>query len=82
MLNQLTSALRLILEQELQSGNTIISVTRGWPEDDSISVCLKNTFSKTYAHVDIEFQEINDAHYGKEQYATKQYPKHVLISAA
>jgi hypothetical protein len=81
MLDQLNPALKLILEQELQSGNTILSVNKGWPEDDSVSVYLKKTFSKTYSHLDIEYEEINDPHYGKELYASKQYPKHLLISA-
>jgi hypothetical protein len=81
MLGELRPALTWVLQEELRFGNIILQVTKGWPEDDSISVSLKKSFSKKYNHPELEYQEINDAHYGKAQYASKGHPTHLLISS-
>lgn len=81
MLGELHPALTWVLQEELRCGNFILQVTKGWPEDDSISVSLKKSFAKTYSNPEIEYQEINDAHYGKAQYASKDRPTHLLICA-
>jgi hypothetical protein len=77
----LNAGLKLILEQELQLGNSIASVTTSWPEEGSICVCLKKSFTKLYSLKETEYQEINDLHYGKAQYVSLPSPKHLLMCA-
>lgn len=79
ILDELNVALKLILEQEVQAGNIILRVTRGWPEDDSVIVSLHKPFSKVYEYADIEYQEIDDLHYGRAQYVSKHNPSHALL---
>ncbi len=68
-----------VLYEELKRGNIILSVVSGWPEANSISICLQKKFSKNYSTVDLEYSHINDVHYGAYQYTTRYEPFHSII---
>ena len=80
LLQQLHPALQAILDAELKAGNRVLSVSTGYPDKDSISVCLARRFQSKYqtsAQVDYELEK--DPHYGYAGYTTREVPRHNLL---
>lgn len=65
---EVSPSIKLILEQELALGNTIIETNEGWPKEKSTFILLKNPFHKKYSLLNLKFRELNDPHYWKEEY--------------
>ena len=64
-------ALQAILSSELARGNTIREISE-WPPKCRLFVLLDRPFKKKYAlSPDISYEELNDPHYWKAEYAYK-----------
>ena len=64
----LTQPLKEILYAEINYGNKVMETAGGWPKANSIIIFLEKPFHRIYDASGIEFKEINDPHYWKEQY--------------
>jgi len=62
-----------ILKSELNRGNSIVESSKGWPERKSTLIILKLPFHKKYTFENIEYKDINDPHYWKEEYYDKDF---------
>lgn len=78
-LAELAHELRVLLEDELASGNKFVETNRGWPSPDSIFVMLAKPFMKRPDELPsgVVYREINDTHYWKAEYE-QQEKRHVL----
>ena len=77
-MNELRPELQAILDLELQAGNLVFQVSRGWPDPGSIFITLSLPFHRTYELKDpVQYCEPNDPHYWKADYSCGK-PIHVL----
>ena len=76
-IDQFSSVLREILNNELALGNEITETAQGWPQSESIIIFLAQPFKAEYALENTEYREINDPHYWKAEYEDK-LTKHLL----
>jgi hypothetical protein len=67
-LEDFSSELTKILIQEIENGNEIVETSKGWPNQNAIIVILKKPFIKEYKIKNVEFRNINDIHYWKDEY--------------
>lgn len=67
-LEDFSSELTKILIQEIENGNEIVETYKGWPNQNTIIVILKKPFIKEYKIKNIEFRNVNDIHYWKDEY--------------
>ena len=67
-IEKLSQGLAEILNSEIDFGNEVIETFSGWPKEETILVILKKPFFKRYLKEQIEFREINDPHYWKDEY--------------
>ncbi|MBL7804794.1 MAG: hypothetical protein JNL02_13720 [Saprospiraceae bacterium] len=58
---------RIALE-EMNRGNRIVEIARGWPETRTILVFLGQPFKDEYPAASLEYHEIDDPHYWKSEY--------------
>jgi len=77
-IDNFSSILTKILNQELEFGNEIVETSKGWPEENTIIVFLKKPFIKEYNLENTEYRNINDPHYWKAEYFDLS-TKHVLV---
>ncbi|WMI66591.1 hypothetical protein RBH94_05370 [Aestuariibaculum sp. YM273] len=68
---EITPSIAEILNAELNLGNSIVEINKGWPEKDSVLIILEKPFHKNYKIPDLIFLSINDPHYWKEEYTHK-----------
>ena len=75
----LAQALRVLLEDELSSGNRVVETHYGWPEKDSIVVLLERPFTRKPDPLPdgVVFREVNDPHWWKAEYE-HQGTRHIL----
>ncbi|MBK1877086.1 hypothetical protein [Pelagicoccus mobilis] len=71
LLDEFAPELKAILQAEIKEGNKISEVSKGWPETNSIFVQTSRPFKKRYDEPKIEYKNLNDPHYWKEEYTTK-----------
>ena len=57
-----------LLNQELELGNKIAETSKGFPEKETIIIFLEKPFKLTYKFDNIEYRNIDDPHYWKEEY--------------
>lgn len=67
-LEDFSSELTKILIQEIENGNEIVETSKGWPNQNGIIVILKKPFIKKYKIKNVEFRNINDIRYWKDEY--------------
>ncbi|QHT71244.1 GNAT family N-acetyltransferase [Rhodocytophaga rosea] len=79
-LNDLHPDLKPILEAEIAPGNEVSSASVGWPKPDSILVSMKKPFILKHEKysANVEYNELNDPHYWKAEYATLD-PVHLIV---
>ncbi|MGY6648094.1 hypothetical protein [Wenyingzhuangia sp. IMCC45574] len=65
---EISQSIETILKAEITKGNRIVESSKGWPEKESTLVILERPFHKKYNLENLEYLEINDPHYWKEQY--------------
>ena len=66
------------LKSELNKGNSIAESSKGWPERKSTLIILKLPFLKKYNLENIEYKEINNPHYRKEEYYDKGFSQTIV----
>jgi hypothetical protein len=76
-IDKFSSALKIILIQEIELGNEITETLKGWPDEQTIIIFLKKTFARKYTLENVEYRNINDPHYWKAEYFDRA-TKHVL----
>lgn len=80
LLHRLHPALQAILDAELQGGNKVVSASTGYPDPDSVSICLAKRFRTLYATSSLVAYELEkDPHYGYAGYQTTMPPRHSLL---
>jgi hypothetical protein len=57
-----------LLNQELELGNKIAETSKGFPDKETIIIILEKPFKLTYKFDNIEYRNIDDPHYWKEEY--------------
>lgn len=75
IIDKFSGKLKEILIEELQSGNEVVEVYEGdWPCPNAIMIFLRKPFVTPIQRnlLDIEFRNINDAHWWKAEYADKK----------
>lgn len=65
---ELSQSIETILKAEIAKGNRIVESSKGWPEKKSSLIILEGPFHKKYSIDNLEYREINDPHYWKEEY--------------
>ena len=80
LMHQLQPALQAMLDAELKAGNKVISVSMGYPDEGSVSVCLAKRFHSRYkTPPQVEYELEKDPHYGYASYLTTTQPRHSLL---
>lgn len=72
-----SSRLTEILNQEVKLGNEIVETSKGWPDEKTIIIFLKKPFINEYQLENVEYRNIDDPHYWKAEYVDHS-TKHVL----
>ena len=72
-----SSKLTKILNQEVKLGNEIIEISKGWPDEKTIIIFLKKPFIAEYRLENVEYMNVDDPHYWKAEYVDHS-TKHVL----
>jgi hypothetical protein len=72
-----SSTLTEILNQEVELGNEIEETSKGWPDEKTIIIFLKKPFIAQYKFENVEYRNINDPHYWKAEYED-HLTKHLL----
>lgn len=65
---EISQSIEKILKAEITNGNRIVESSKGWPEKESTLIILERPFHKKYNIENLEYREINDPHYWKEEY--------------
>jgi hypothetical protein len=76
-IDDFSSILKEILNNEITFGNEIVETSRGWPEKDTIIVFLKKPFIKNYKVENVDYRNIDDPHWWKAEYFDNS-SKHIL----
>ena len=76
-LDNFSLTLTKILNQEIELGNEIKEISKGWPNENSIIISLKKPFNNDYNFENVEFRNIDDPHYWKAEYFDKS-TSHIL----
>jgi len=76
-INDFSSTLTKILNQEIELGNEIVETSKGWPDENTIIIFLKKPFIDEYKLENTEYRNIDDPHYWKAEYFDSS-TKHVL----
>lgn len=66
---EISQLIETILKAEIAQGNRIVESSKGWPEKESTLIILERPFHKKYSIDNLEYREINDPHYWKEEYS-------------
>lgn len=69
LVDRIYDRLKEILFNELEQGNKISGMDKGFPSENSIIVQLSEPFSKKYEIEGVEFKELNDPHYWMLEYS-------------
>jgi len=72
-----SSTLTKILNQEVELGNEIVETSKGWPDEKTILIFLKKPFMAKYTFENVEYRNVDDPHYWKAEYVDHS-TKHVL----
>lgn len=72
-----SSTLAEILNQEVELGNEIVETSKGWPDEKTIIIFLKKPFIDEYRFENVEYRNVDDLHYLKAEYVDHS-TKHVL----
>jgi hypothetical protein len=81
LMHQLQPVLQAILDAELKAGNKVISVSTGFPDEGSVSICLTQRFHTRYkTPPQVVYELEKDPHYGYATYITTVQPRHSLLS--
>lgn len=64
----ISQSIETILKAEIAQGNRIVESSKGWPEKESTLLILERPFHRKYRINNLEYREINDRHYWKEEY--------------
>jgi len=62
-----SEAIRSICRKELKKGNRLVETSEGWPAE-GITLWLKSDFHSDYSSESLEFRNLNDPHYWKDEY--------------
>lgn len=76
-INHFSPILTRFLENEIRLGNEIVETFKGWPDEGTIIIILKQPFIENYQDEDVEYKNIVDSHYWKEEYFDKT-TNHIL----
>lgn len=68
---EISQPIEEILNAEIAYGNKIVESSQGWPDKESTLILLEKPFHKTYSTDKLEYRDINDPHYWKEEYIDK-----------
>lgn len=85
LLRRLPSNLQQVVREELQAGNGVVSIgCTGWPQSDSVVVCLAGPISKASQKAarerGLRFDNVRGPHsWTHELYASVQGTEHLLI---
>jgi hypothetical protein len=80
LVNRLYPVLQAMLDAELKAGNRVISVSTGFPDGASVSVCLAQRFHAKYkTSPQVTYELEKDPHYGYAGYMTTALPRHSLL---
>ena len=72
-----STTLTKILNQEFELGNEIAETSKGWPDEKTIIIFLKKPFMSNYTFEDVEYRNVDDPHLWKAEYVD-HLTKHVL----
>ncbi len=67
-IDNFSTELTLILNQEIKLGNRISETSKGWPQENTIIIFLDKPYKKQYKSENIEYRNIDDPHYWKAEY--------------
>lgn len=67
-IDNFSSTLTTILNQEIELGNEIIETSQGWPEQETIIIFLKKPFLGNYKIKNTEYRNVDNPHYWKAEY--------------
>jgi hypothetical protein len=70
---RLSPLIEEILKEEISLGNNIVESSNGWPERESTFILLEKPFRKRYEISNLEYLNLNDPHYWKEEYTDLKY---------
>ena len=80
LVNRLLPILQAMLDAELKAGNRVISVSTGFPDEGSVSVCLAQRFHAKYkTSLQVTYELEKDPHYNYAGYMTTTPPRHSLL---
>lgn len=65
--------IKKILDCEIENGNSISEISTSWPEEVSVFIIMDKPFSQVYNIEGLEYTNLNDPHYWKEDYLDKEY---------
>jgi len=77
LFHKLNSSLKEIVFEELKLGNVILDISEGYPKPGSIFVSLSNGFMKKHSVEGVDYKELTDPHYWKEEYSCGE-PLHLI----
>lgn len=72
-----STTLTKILNQEFELGNEIAETSKGWPDEKTIIIFLKKPFMSKYTFENVEYRNVDDPHLWKAEYVD-HLTKHVL----
>lgn len=72
-----STTLTKILNQEFELGNEIAETSKGWPDEKTIIIFLKKPFMSKYTFENVEYRNVDDTHLWKAEYVD-HLTKHVL----
>jgi len=71
--------LKAILDQEIERGNLVQEAGRGWPDDGSVFIQVRERFCARYQMAaGVEFRTLNDPHWWEQEYSCGK-PVHLLV---
>ena len=68
---EISQSIKAILNSEIAQGNRVVESSKGWPEKESTLIILEKPFHEKYGIDNLEYRDINDPHYWKEEYNDK-----------
>ena len=68
---EISPSIETLLKAEIKTGNEVAEISKGWPKQNSVLIIMKKPFIKKYTIEGLEYRDVNDPHYWKEDYFDK-----------